>query len=390
MKPIAGLFLSAFSICTAEFIVAGLLPAIAAELDVDISTAGLLITGYALCVAIISPIIALLTGRVPRRSLLVAVLVFFVAGNISCAMAPSYWMLLGSRMLVAGCHGLFFGVAFALALSAAPNERQTQAVSLIIAGVSMASVLGVPIGAAIGQAFGWRTTFWVIAAAGAAAAIAVAVLVPGRSDQRETKSNIGSDIRSALRVPVVLGYGALAFFIMGALGLYTYLVPLLTAVSGVRGDHIPLVLFGMGFCGVFGNLIGGWLGDKRPFATMIGVLTSFAIAIFALGFFATSTWIAVVLILACWFVGYAFPAPIQARILKDASDAPTLASTLSSTATHLGIAAGAALGAVALDAGWPYRSLPLMAGVAELVALAMVVTLVVYARKQLLVPAIPA
>lgn len=382
MVPIVALFLSAFAICTAEFIIAGLLPAIAKDLAVEIPTAGLLISGYALGVAIASPVFALLTGGVSRRRLMIVLMGIFVLGNILCALATTYWILLGARLLVAGCHGLFFGVALVLAMRLAPEGRQTSAVSLVVAGVSLASVLGVPIGTAIGQAYGWRTTFWVIAGAGAMAVVAVGLLVPGVREQRSTTSDLAREIRAAMRPKVLLAYAAIAFFIMGALGLYSYIVPLVTTVSGVPLDYVPLILFGMGFCGVFGNLVGGWLADRNPFATMIVILSAFVVIMLALAALAHYAWGTVICLLLCWCVGYGFPAPIQARVLKETADAPNLASTLISTAFNLGIAIAAALGAAAINAGWGYGSLPLLAAAAELIALALVITLALYGRGR--------
>src|SRR5262249_47559398 len=156
-----------------------------------------------------------------------------------CAIATSYWMLLGARLLVACCHGVFFGTALVLAMRLAPRDRQTSAVSLVIAGVSLASVLGGPIGTAIGQAYGWRTTSYVIAGAGALAAVGVALLVPRTREQAQA-SDLAAEIRAAARPKVLLAYTAIAFFIMGALGLYSYIVPLLTTVSGVPQEDIPL------------------------------------------------------------------------------------------------------------------------------------------------------
>jgi DHA1 family inner membrane transport protein len=390
MIPVISLFLSAFAICTAEFIIAGLLPSIAHDLAVDIPTAGLLISGYALGVAVASPVFALLTGGLPRRPLMVVLMAIFVVGNVLCGLATTYWVLLGARLLVASCHGLFFGVAMVLAMRLAPKDRQTSAVSLVIAGVSLASVLGVPLGTAIGQAYGWRTTFWVIAGAGALAAVAVGLLVPATRDEQAQKSDLGVEIRAAMRPAVLLAYGAMAFFIMGALGLYSYIVPLLTTVSGVPLDNVPLVLFGMGFCGVFGNLIGGWLADRSPFATMIVALATIAIIMLTLATLAHSPWAAVTCLILCWLVGYGFPAPIQARVLKETVDAPVFASTLISTAFNLGIAIAAALGAAAINAGWSYGSLPLLFATAELVALVLVVALAVRGRRRALAVASPA
>ncbi|MEO8882368.1 MAG: MFS transporter [Devosia sp.] len=390
MIPVVALFLSAFAICTAEFIIAGLLPAIAGDLGVDIPTAGLLISGYALGVAIASPVFALLTGSMQRRPLMVVLMLIFVVGNILCALATTYWMLFCARLLVACCHGLFFGVALVLAMRLAPKDRQTGAVSLVVAGVSLASVLGVPLGTAIGQAYGWRTTFWVIAGAGVLAAVVVGLLVPGAGEQQSTKTDLAAEIRAVMRPTVLLAYTAIAFFMIGAIGLYSYIVPLLTTVSGVRLDYVPLVLFGMGFCGVFGNLVGGWLADRYPFATMIASLATIIVIMLTLAALTHSAWGAVICLILGWLVAYAFPAPIQARVLKETADAPNFASTLMSTAFNIGIAIAAALGAAAINAGWGYGSLPVVDAAAEFVALLVVIALALYGRRRAVPAASPA
>jgi DHA1 family inner membrane transport protein len=152
------------------------------DLAVDIPTAGLLISGYAIGVALGGPILALLTGKLPRRPLLLVLMLVFVLGNVLCALATSYWLLLGARLVIAGSHGLFFGVSFIIATRLVPKERQASAVSFVIAGITIANVLGVPIGTAIGNAYGWRATFWAIAAVGVAATLALAALIPATTD----------------------------------------------------------------------------------------------------------------------------------------------------------------------------------------------------------------
>lgn len=390
MVPVLALFLSAFAICTAEFIIAGLLPAIASDLNVDIPTAGLLISGYALAVAVASPLFALLTGGLPRRPLMIALMLIFVLGNILCALSTSYWMLLGSRLLVACCHGLFFGIALVLAMRLAPADRQTSAVSLVVAGVSLASVLGVPIGAAIGQAYGWRMTFWAIAGAGVLAAVAVAILVRAAPRQRGEKTDFAAELRAAARPAVLLSYATIAFFIMGVMALYSYIVPLLTTVSGVPDAYMPLVLFGMGFCGVFGNLVGGRLADRNPFATMLSILGLVVAISIAMVPLAQNMWGMVACFLAAWLIGYGFPAPIQTRVLIHASDAPNFASTLISSAFNIGIAIGAALGAAAINAGWSYAMLPLIFTASELVAFGLLVALALVERRRPVAVAVPA
>jgi DHA1 family inner membrane transport protein len=390
MVPVVALFLSAFAICTAEFIIAGLLPAIAHDLSVDIPTAGLLISGYALGVAVASPVLALVTGKVPRRQLMMALLAVFVVGNILSALATSYWMLLGARLLVSGCHGLFFGVALVLAMRLAPEGRQSSAVSLVVAGVSLATVLGVPVGAAIGNVFGWRVTFLVIAGAGALAALGVWLLVRQTPEQSAAAADFGAELRAALRPPVLVSYATIMFFMMGVIVLYSYIVPLLTTVTGIVSGEVPFVLFGTGFFGVFGNLAGGRLADRRPFATMITTLVLLALVVAAMTPLVHNVWAVVACLWASWMIAYAFAAPIQARVLVYVTDAPNFASTLISSAFNIGIAVGAAVGAVAINAGEGYAALPLYQSGCEIIALVLLVGLAMLDRRWLLPAAVPA
>lgn len=372
MVPVFALFVATFAICTAELIVLGLLPALSADLAVDIPTAGLLITGYAIGVAVASPVLALLTGSVSRKLLLILVMTVFVIGNILCALSTSYWMLLGSRLAVACCHGVFFGVAMVIAMRLAPEGRQTSAVSLVIAGVTLANILGVPLGTAIGNALGWRATFWFIAAIGALAAGVVLLLIPGDRGQ-PAGSNLRAEIGAATRPVVLFCYVIIALFMTGVFTLFAYLVPLLTTVTGVPLEYVPWVLFGMGFVGFFGNLAGGRLGDWKPTATMLGILATVIVLLLVMAQVVTILWATITVLLLVWLVGFGFVAPVQTRILKAASDAPNFASTLISTAFNVGIAAGAAVGGAAIAAGWGYGTLPLLYACG--IALALLATL---------------
>jgi DHA1 family inner membrane transport protein len=373
LVPVFALFLATFAVCTAELMIAGLLPAIAHDLDVDIPTAGLLITGYALGVAIAGPILALLTTGVLRRSLLIAVMAVFVAGNILCALSGTYWMLLGSRLLIACCQGLFFGVAMVIASRLAPEGRQGSAISLVLAGVTLANILGVPVGTALGNTYGWHTTFWVIAGAGALALAGLVILIPSAVEPKRGKEGLRAELRAAVQPAVLFCYGIVIMFMIAVFTLFAYLVPLLTTVSGVPLEYIPLVLFGMGFVGFFGNLAGGRLGDWNSNVTMIGILAIFAVITFGMVAVVTSTWGMVAALWAAWFIGFGFLAPVQSRILKEAATAPNFASTLISTAFNIGIASGAALGGAAIAAGWGYATLPLID--ASFLGLALVGTL---------------
>jgi DHA1 family inner membrane transport protein len=382
LVPVFALFLATFAVCTAELIIAGLLPAIAHDLDVDIPTAGLLITGYALGVAIAGPILALLTTGVLRRFLLTAVMAVFVAGNILCALSGTYSMLLGSRLLIACCQGLFFGVAMVIASRLAPEGRQGSAISLVLAGVTLANIVGVPLGTAIGNAYGWHTTFWVIAGAGALALVALVLLIPAAVEHKRGKDDLRAELRAAAQPAVLFCYGIVILFMIAVFTLFAYLVPLLTTVSGVPPEYIPLVLFGIGFVGFFGNLAGGRLGDWNSNATMIGILAIFTVITFGMAAVVTSTWGMVAALAAAWLIGFGFPAPVQSRILKEAAAAPNFASTLISTAFNIGIASGAAIGGAVIAAGWGYATLPLID--ASFLGLALVGTLLLagYDRRR--------
>src|SRR3569833_409408 len=203
--PIIGLLAITFTICTSELVISGLLPTLAHDLGVDIPTAGFLITGYAIGVAIAGPLLSIATGSVQRKTLLLAIVAVFIVGNILCALSSGYWMLLAARLIMSSCHGLYFGVAIVLAGRLAPEGRQSFAVSVVVAGVTTAISVGVPIGTAIGNACGWRTTFWVTAGAGALAALTVAWLIPGRGSL-EPPHDLKAELRAAVRPVVLLCY----------------------------------------------------------------------------------------------------------------------------------------------------------------------------------------
>lgn len=383
LLPLIGLTGVTFTIVTAELAVSGLLPALAADLKVDIPTAGQLITGYALGVAFAGPVLSLLTGRVPRKTLLLAILAVFIAGNILCAIAPSYWLLLAARLLMSACHGLFFGVAVVVAGSLAPPERQTSAVSLVVAGVTVAIIVGVPLGTAIGNAFGWRMTFWVTAAAGALASLVVAWLIPAATGSAGVAaSNLKTELRAAVRPVVLLCY--LNFFVplVAFYGVLNYAVPLLITESGVPLEFTPWVLFGTGIASFIGTLIGGRLGDWNADATMIGVTAITTVLLIVLSQVTAIGWLTITLFFLIWMVIFALPALLQGRMLSAASDAPTLASTLMNTASQFGIAGGAAFGGWIIASGGSYSQIPLFGAIFAALGVVGVIVLILSSRRR--------
>ena len=378
--PLFALFVAAFAIGTTEMIVAGLLPALAADLSVDIPTAGLLITGYALGVAIGGPILALATSRLPRRALLLTMMVVFIAGNALCALATNYWLLMGARLVISASHGVFFGVALIIATRLVSKGRQASAVSLVVAGITFANVIGVPIGTAIGNAFGWRMAFWAVAGIGVVATIGLATMIPAMPRSAHASQSLAAEFRAVLRQPVLTSYAIIALSMIAVFVPVTFIVPILTRVTGISTGVVPVLLFVSGVGGIAGNLVGGRLGDWKPMPVLITVLV-LECALYCVSLVAVYHAVAMAAVYFLWsLVGFAVSAPVQSRILAAAHDAPNLVSTLISTAYNVGIAGGAWLGGVALNSGWHYAQLP---GISALfMAFALVVALAAWALDR--------
>ena len=382
LVPVAALLIAVFAVCTSELVISGLLPALATDLRVDIPTAGLLITGYALGVAVAGPLLALATASIPRKTLLLVVMAIFVAGNVLCALSTDYAMLMVARLVLAACHGLFFGVTMVIAMRVAPPGRQATAISVVTAGVSMATVIGVPLGTAIGNAFGWRTPFWIIAAAVVAATLLLILLIPATGEEKRTSSNFSDELRAAARPVVLISFATIALALIGIFVLLAYLVPLLTDVTGVPIGVVPWVLLALGLSGFVGNLLGGRLGDWNPTLTVTGVFATNTVLFLVLWQVAANSTLVPIVLCAIWLVGFMFLAPVQARVMREVSDAPNFTSTLMSTAFQVGIAAGAAIGAAGISAGWGYAQLPLVSSGFLSLSLLVTLGLIAYDRRR--------
>jgi DHA1 family inner membrane transport protein len=314
-------------------------------------------------VAVAGPILELLTTAVPRKTLLLLIMAVFLVGNALSAVSTGYAMLLGSRILVSACHGLFFGVAMVIATGLAPPGRQATAVSLVMAGVNAATIIGVPLGVAIGNGYGWRAPFWVLLGVGAVAALVIAVLIPPIRQERAA-SDLKSELAAAVRPVALLCYFNIIMLMIGFFCVVAYIAPFLTDAVGISIENVPWVLFAISIAGFGGNLLGGRLGDLNPPATMIGAIAVVGVLFFALSQFAANTPVALTVMFFAWSCGFAFAAPMQTRLLRETADAPNFASTLMSTAFQVGIASAAAIGGAAISAGWAYSQLPLLSSVA--------------------------
>lgn len=342
--PIALLSLTvgSFAIGMTEFVIMGILPNVADDLNVSISTAGQLITMYALGVAIGAPILTIFTQRIPQKKLLCLLMVLFILGNGISVFAPSYAVLMGARVVTALTHGTFFGVGAVIAANlVAPNKR-AGAVSIMMAGLTISNIIGVPLGTFIGQHMGWRASFGAIAIMGVIALIGILMFIP--------RIKLDKPVRLMQQINALIQPKLLVYLLIGALGnaglftVFTYIAPLLQQVSGFAEHRVTwiLVLFG---CGVtIGNIVGGKLADWKLMPSILGLYFAISIILTILTFTIHSP-IATVITIFLWGVAsFAVMPGLQVRVMSLAHDAPALASTATHSAGNLGNAAGAFIG----------------------------------------------
>ncbi|MCD0484192.1 MFS transporter [Streptacidiphilus sp. ASG 303] len=344
---LAALALGGFAIGTGEFAAMGLLPDIAAGLRTGPSRAGHLVSAYALGVVLGAPLLAGLGVRRPRRSVLLALMALFTAGNLATALAPGYGTLLAARFASGLPHGAFYGIAALVAADLAGPARRARAVSRVMLGLSIANVAGVPAATSLGQAAGWRTAYAAVTVAGALTFAAVRLLVPaGPGRPRATVRSEFAALRRP-RVLATLAVGAIGFG--GMFSVYTYLSPALTGRAHLPAAAVPAVLavFGLGMTA--GNLAGGRTVDRAPAASLVGILGTMVLfpALFAAVSAHRTAAVGAVLLLG---TGFALVPALQTRLMDAAADAPTLAAATNHSAFNLANALGAFLGGAALDA----------------------------------------
>ena len=354
--PLLALALASFGIGTTEFVIMGLLPDVAGDLGVTIPQAGLLVTGYALSVAFGSPFLAVATARMDRRKALLLLIGIFILGNLLCALAPNYALLMAARIVTALCHGAFFGLGAVVAATLVPEHKKAQAIAMMFAGLTLANVLGVPFGTALGEAVGWRNTFWAVVVIGFAAAFALYAWLPRNMPTPRMK--LIHEARSLGSTQVILAMLISVVVSASLFGVFTYITPILENVTLIspREVTLMLLLFGIGLTA--GNFLGGWLGDWKLMPSVIGIL---ALLIPVLGLFTltSGSLVPAAATVFCWgFLAFALVSPLQMRVVNEAAQAPNLASTLNQGAFNLGNAAGAWVGGLALTEGLAYRELP--------------------------------
>ncbi|PKT73353.1 MFS transporter [Streptomyces populi] len=348
------LAIGAFGIGTTEFVIMGLLPEIAADYGVSIPTAGLLVTGYALGVVLGAPLLTVLGNKVSRKRMLMLLMGLFVLGNLLSALAPSFGMMLTGRVITSLAHGSFFGLGSVVAADLVAADKKAGAIATMFTGLTVANIVGVPLGTFIGQAVGWRTTFAIVAALGVIGLLGILKLVPAMP--RPEGAHLRREL-TAFRNPQVLL--AMAMTVLGFGGVFaaiTYIAPMMTHVAGYSDGSVTwlLVLFGIGM--FLGNLLGGRFADRALMPLLYVTLGGLAVVLALFTVFAHDKILAAIAVLLVGALGFATVPPLQKRVLDQAHGAPTLASAVNIGAFNLGNALAAWLGGLVIAAGFGYTS----------------------------------
>ena len=358
------LTVGAFGIGTTEFVIMGLLLQLAGDLQVSVATAGLLISGYALGVFVGAPLLTAATSRVPRKTALLALMAIFTLGNIACAVAPNYAVLMLARVITSLAHGTFFGVGAVVATSVVPADRKASAISTMFTGLTVATLLGVPAGAWLGLHHGWRATFWAVSAIGLVAMAVIALFVSAREAGSGSAVSLREEFKVLRRVHVLLGLAATVLGFAGVFVVFTFVQPLLTRVSGFSDAGVSAVLLVFGVGMILGNIVGGRWADKAPVRALLGTLAALAGVLVAMGFAMQNQLLAVLFIGLLGAAGFATVAPLQLRVLSKAEGAgQSMASSLNIAAFNLGNALGAWLGGAVITHGPGLGALPWAAAV---------------------------
>jgi MFS transporter, DHA1 family, inner membrane transport protein len=361
----------AFGIGVTEFVIMGLLLEVSADLGVSISAAGLLISGYALGVVVGAPLLGAIAGRWSRKTLLMSLMVVFTVGNLACALAPDYWTLMAARVLTAFAHASFFGVGSVVATGLVPANKKGSAIAIMFTGLTVANILGVPFGTWLGQAYGWRSTFWAVTLVGLAALAVIALLVP-RDRKADAAEEATEGVLAVLGRPaVLLGLLTTVLSWVGVFAGFTYIAPILTRITGFSEAAVSPILLVFGGGLLVGNLLGGRLADRRLVPTVLGSLLALSAVLLAMTFAIHNQTLTVISIGLFGAAAFATVAPLQIWVLEKAEGAGQgLASSFNIAAFNLGNAIGAWLGGFVIDHGPGLGAVTFVAGLVPLAALA--------------------
>lgn len=381
------LALGAFGIGLTEFVIMGLLPEVAADFAVSETAAGWLISGYALSVVVGALFLTAATTRLPRKPVLLGLIVLFIIGNVLTAVAPDYGVAMIGRIIAALCHGAFFGIGSVVAASLVPPAKRAGAIAIMFTGLTAANVFGVPFGTFLGQQLGWRSTFWAISAIGVLAFIGIAALVPAQDGDAQ-KVSLRSELTAFRSGQVWLSLTVTILAYGGMFGAFTYIAYTLTEVSGFSTGAVPwlLVLFGAGL--VLGNWLGGRLADRSVDGTLLFFISALVVVLGLFAAFAGSGTATVIALFLMGGFGFGTVPGLQSRVMTYAGNAPTLASGANIGAFNIGNALGAWAGGIGIAAGLGYTSPIWIGAIITAAAVVVMVIAAVTARRD--VPVRPA
>jgi DHA1 family inner membrane transport protein len=377
---LVSLMLCVFGITTGEFVIAGILPDISADLGVSIPTAGLLVTAYAIGMVVGGPVLTALTVRYPRKPLILTLLIVTIAGNLVSAIAPYYAVLFVARIITSLVISTFFANAIVIAVSTVPPEKHASTVSKLVFGTNLAIVLGAPLGTFVGDSFGWRATFFTVAAICALGLLLTWRLVPAVASE---STSAMAELKVVGNRNVQLAIAVTAIGNAGLLMVFTYLAPLLTDLSGVNPGLIAVMLLLFGVGAAVGSLLGGWLADRALMPWQIASLALLTAVLMVMWAASASTVISAVLVFVIGLVGFLGVPGMQTRVLKTATGAPRLALAVNASAWQLAAAFAGWLGGVVID-GSGLRTVYLVA--AGVTALGMLVSVYSWRRDRTALP----
>ncbi|AWT26339.1 Inner membrane transport protein YdhP [Corynebacterium provencense] len=345
---LTGFVILVFCTGTAEYLVAGVLPQLADDVGVSVPTAGQLVTAYALGVAVGGPVVTVATARLPRKGLAVGLGVLFLVGLLLTVTAPTFVLIIVGRVVSACAQATLFAIGLTTAANAMGPEKAGQAIAIVSSGLTVSTVLGVPLGSLLSSGSSWRLPFAVLAVVAALGTALLAVTMPRTA---APTTGVRDEIGTLLRGPVLLAVSTTVVGFAGVSIVFTYLVPLLTEVTGIASGVIPALLLAYGVGGFAGNLVAGRLADLSLGRTLTGVFVILIVTLLLFPLGAGTVPVMVVLVLVLGLLSTATIAPLQSLVLRHAGDAPTLSLAVNVGAFNLANAIGAALGGVTVAGG---------------------------------------
>ncbi|MFD2672128.1 MFS transporter [Marinicrinis sediminis] len=352
IPALLALAISAFGIGTTEFVPVGLLSTISDDLGISITLAGLLISGYAMGVAFGAPILTALSSRMKRKTLLMALMLIFIVGNVISAVSTSFSLLLIARIITAFSHGIFFSIGSTIAASVVPADKRASAIAFMFTGLTVATVTGVPLGTFIGQMFGWRATFWGVALLGVIGMIASAILVP-RNLKEDAPSTLSEQLSVLRSSRLLLAFAITALGYGGTFVAFTYLTPLLEDVTGFSSRWVSIILLLYGIAVAVGNVIGGKASNRNPLRALFWMFVFQAVILVMLTFAAPFKFVGLLVIFLMGAFAFMNVPGLQLLVVnlaeKYVPSAVNVASAFNIAAFNLGIAIGSFTGGLIVD-----------------------------------------